>query len=401
MKNSQLFFSLVILFLIIGCKKDPSGNPIVIDGFVGSLTTLGANRDGVLGDSTEVDNFSPYLVPRFSYISQVAASSTNSMLLSNFGDVYIWGDNSFGQLGLSEAIEKQLYPLRVQNIPFAIKIESSGAQSAIIDIDSCVWIWGKMFAGDFQQDTIFDSHHPVKIEELSQIIDIDCGGNHCIALDKNGDVWTWGRNAGGALGDGSTVLYRMTPTKLQGLSDVIKVSASNYSCLALLRNGEIYSWGYNLHGQLGNGTNSNSRIPVKVNSISNAIDIATGSSHCLCLTSDNAVYAWGDNPAGQLGNNSNIDSNIPVQVELLSNVEQIDANVSTSIAKTKDGKFWSWGYYKFGTYPGGYSGYSKKIPTEIKCLKNADKIYCGGFHYLILKKYPNVDTTNCFEENID
>ena len=399
MKNIQLFFSLVIIFLIIGCKKDHSKSPIVIDVYEGSLITLGANYNGVLGDSTEVDNFSPYLVPRYYNICQVAASRTNSMFLSNNGYVYLWGDNSFGQLGLSEAIDTLLYPSRVQNIPITIKIESSVAQSVIIDIDSCVWIWGKMFADDFQQDIIFDSHHPIKIEELSQIVDIDCGGNHCIALDKNGDVWTWGRNVAGALGDGSTVPYRMTPTKLQSLSDVIKVSAGGYSCLALLRNGEIYSWGYNLHGELGNGTNNNSRIPVKVNSISNAIDIATGSEHSLCLTSDNTVYAWGENLRGQLGNNSDIDSNIPVQVAMLSNVEQIDANGSTSIAKTKDGKFWSWGNYKFGTIPGGYSGYSKKIPTEIKCLKNADKIYCGGFHYLILKEFPNVDTSNCFEDN--
>jgi alpha-tubulin suppressor-like RCC1 family protein len=78
--------------------------------------------------------------------------------------------------------------------------------------------------------------------------------------------------------------------------------------------GTARAWGYNDHGELGDGTNVNSTVPVTVSNLSGAVGVAAGSYHSLGLQDEGTAWGWGRNSHGQLGNGTTTDSNIPVEV---------------------------------------------------------------------------------------
>ncbi|MCP3915716.1 MAG: hypothetical protein GY711_09185, partial [bacterium] len=85
-----------------------------------------------------------------------------------------------------------------------------------------------------------------------EIVAVAAGFAHSLALDANGNVWAWGRNQAGQLGDGTTV-DRHIPTAI-GLANVVAIDAGDHHSLALLANGMLMGWGHNARGQLGDGT---------------------------------------------------------------------------------------------------------------------------------------------------
>lgn len=210
MKKYVLVSIFILLIIFNNCEKQNSRYKPVLQSFGGYLYTLGANRSGVIGDSSETDRFWVYQIPKYSNITQIDASEEVSMALTNTGYVLMWGENNLGQLAYDTSMKKILYPRIVKVIPKAVKIATSGLISAIVDVDSNVWMWGTVYSSGVYSDPLFSSSLPQKVEGLSDIVDVDCGEYHCIALDKNGYVWAWGSNIKGILGDGSTN-NRMTP----------------------------------------------------------------------------------------------------------------------------------------------------------------------------------------------
>src|SRR3989304_7454958 len=90
------------------------------------------------------------------------------------------------------------------------------------------------------------------------------------------------------------------------------ISAGGYHSLAVCNDNTASAWGYNVFGQLGNGTTTDSYVPVPVSSLTTVTAIASGDYHSLALKTDGTGWAWGYNYYGQLGNGTTTDSNIPV-----------------------------------------------------------------------------------------
>ncbi len=99
---------------------------------------------------------------------------------------------------------------------------------------------------------------------------------------------------------------------------VTAVAGGLYHGLALSSTGAVLAWGWNIVGQLGNGSTNGSDVPVKVRlpGGTKVIAIAAGFAHSLAVTSTGAVFAWGKNYDGELGNGSTTDSDVPVKVRL-------------------------------------------------------------------------------------
>jgi alpha-tubulin suppressor-like RCC1 family protein len=134
-----------------------------------------------------------------------------------------------------------------------------------------------------------------------------------------GAVQCWGNNEKGQLGNG-TLTSSPTPvtvTALSGAASVL-VAGANHSC-ALTDAGTIQCWGFNNYGQLGNGTTVISTAPVSVTGLSGAATaLSAGYGHNCALTSAGAAQCWGYNLYGQLGNGSTKNSGAPVTVTGLS-----------------------------------------------------------------------------------
>jgi alpha-tubulin suppressor-like RCC1 family protein len=284
--------------------------------------------------------------------------------------------------------------------------------SLVSDSNGHVWAWGWNAGGAIGDGTYDGTYQegrlvPVKVhggeqggEYLENIVEVDIGARnywyvtHSIALDSEGHVWAWGDNDYGQLGDNSAVPMSNVPIQVLGgtqggtyLEDIVAISAGGRHSIALDSSGNVWAWGYNNVGQLGDGSNTTSDTPVQVLSgqqgggtyLHNIEAIVSSGSHNLALDTNNNVWSWGYNGNGQLGNNSTTSSNTPVQVlsgeqseaTYLEDVTFIGAGYDNSFAVDINGSVWSWGENYYGQLGDGTSGSGTDKSTPVRVLAGA------------------------------
>ena len=167
-------------------------------------------------------------------------------------------------------------------------------------------------------------------------------------------VKCWGANYYGALGDG-TLTDSSVPVDVIGIEeDVVDLDADFHTC-ALLASGGLKCWGLNYYGQLGNGTsgeeNADNPVPTDVIGLSEGVtDITMGGFFSCALTAAGGAKCWGDNEHGQIGDGTFTDTSIPVDVMgLESGVTAITAGDEHACAVAL-GEVYCWGQY-FGAIP--------------------------------------------------
>ncbi|HLP22116.1 MAG TPA: T9SS type A sorting domain-containing protein, partial [Chitinophagales bacterium] len=194
---------------------------------------------------------------------------------------------------------------------------------------------------------------------------------HSLALDATGNVWAWGGNAQGQLGNGTNT-YSNTVVSVTGLGGVTAICTGYRMSMALKSDGTVWTWGENTHGQLGDGSTTDRNLPVQVMGLSGIVAIAAGNIHCLALKNDGTVWAWGFNDQGELGNGSTAESHVPVQVTGLAgqNVTYIEAGARQSFAVTSSGNVYAWGGNESGQLMNG-TNTDNLTPTLVSGI-------CGG-----------------------
>ncbi len=134
---------------------------------------------------------------------------------------------------------------------------------------------------------------------------IACGYTHSLALKSDGTVWAWGYNTHGQLGDGNyEEEYFRVPVQCSGLSGVITIACGEEHSIALKSDGTVWTWGDNEYGQLGlgDGTYTDKYTPAQVNDLSGVTAIAGGEPQTLALKSDGTVWesGWGSDQLRQI-----------------------------------------------------------------------------------------------------
>ena len=145
-----------------------------------------------------------------------------------------------------------------------------------------------------------------------------------LAGPRTTNVWAWGENASGQLGNNSTTASSVPVAVLRsGVlagKTVIAVAAGNDHSVALCSDGTLAAWGFGSNGELGNNSTVNSSVPVLVDrsgvlSGKTVVAVAVANNHSLVLCSDGTLAAWGFNVDGRLGNNGTVSSSVPVLVD--------------------------------------------------------------------------------------
>jgi YD repeat-containing protein len=190
------------------------------------------------------------------------------------------------------------------------------------------------------------------------LVKIATGANNSIAIDNNGRVWTWGYNLYGQLGDNS-ISSKRTPVSLLGANKTFcEIAADGEgNSMAIDKNGLIWTWGYNLYGQLGINSIVNKSTPTSIlGSNKTFCKIALGVAnvagtwvHAASIDKNGRIWAWGSNLYGQLGNNSETSTRTPVSI-LGANKTfcQITGGYGNTIAIDNHGRVWGWGYNEYG-----------------------------------------------------
>ncbi|MCL2170518.1 MAG: hypothetical protein FWB71_00075 [Defluviitaleaceae bacterium] len=206
----------------------------------------------------------------------------HAMAIDTQGNLWGWGYNRLGQLGIG-SIEAQRSPVLIMTDIIAV---SAGSMHTLaIDKNNTLWAWGNNEYGQLGNGNKKLQARPVAV--MDNIAMVSAGINHSVALDAEGYLWTWGLPALVGDGRGRYGACQNVPYRLMG--DVIYISTGRFNTFIICTNNTLWGWGANNWGQLGNGTFEQSLYPVKIKD--DVISVITNHDFALVITKDDTL--WG------------------------------------------------------------------------------------------------------------
>jgi len=237
----------------------------------GTLYAWGTNGNGQLGDNsaTTASKSSPVVVAGgFTDWISISASTSHSLGLRANGTIWTWGSNASGLLGDNSATTaSKSSPVQVAgNFVNCNSISAGTTHNIIVRTDGTAWAWGANSYGRLGDNTTVSKSSPVQVAggivNWKQVT----AGQHSLGVRANGTLYAWGPASAGQLGDNSNVPKSSPVLVAGGFTDWVSTVANStfQASLGLRANGTLWSWGFNLDGQLGNGSTQSASSPVSV-----------------------------------------------------------------------------------------------------------------------------------------
>ena len=238
-----------------------------------------------------------------------------------------------------------------------------------------LYIYGDNSYGQMGLLSIYPSSYPDQINPNTESWkNIQTGDGYYVALRSDDKLLTWGRNDLGQLGLGDQI-HRSSPTQV-GSQSWTTIKTQTSTAYGIRSDGALFGWGYSEYGQL-----ANDRI-VFPDSGRSWVTVDGGRYHSLGITAEGKLFAWGYNQTGQLGNNTTIHRSSIVQIGDDS-WTQVAGGDAWSIGIKQNGTIWTWG----STYGGTGLVGAKSSPVQILTLpltKTYSKIARGSYHSMVL-----------------
>jgi len=362
----------------------------------GTVWSWGHNGYGQLGDNTTIQKSTPVQVHGpgdvgfLTGITAISASINSAYALKSDGTVWSWGENTNASMLGDGTTTQRNTPVQVHGpgdvgfLTNVVALTSGNTSAYALKSDGTVWSWGANTYGQLGDNTTIQrltpvqAHGPDNVGFLNNITAISAGTNSLYALKSDGTVWSWGRNTYGQLGNNSTS-SSYTPIQVHGLNDsgfltdIIGIAGGAYSGYVINSNGNVFSWGQNTNGNIGDETTTERRYPVSMlfKGIENLnlgttgnIQIKGAYNTAYALKSDGSVYSWGQNSFGQLGNNTTMTGYVATNIPTLTSITQITASSQSAYALKSDGTVWGWGVNTYGQL-GDNSTTQRNAPVQV------------------------------------
>jgi len=314
-------------------------------------------------------------------------------------DVFVFGDNSFGQLGVSE----QGYHTRPIQIP-ELKARSVSAgryHSVVIDLRGTAWAFGGNSKGQLGLGHFISQYTPatVLIEGASpssriKALEAYAGSDHTVMVARDNGrqpaIWTFGDSFYGQLGLG-TIEERTIPSQIPGLyatagSGTATSSMSYHTAVIALNDSSVWTFGDNRFGQLGLGDQDAGfrTIPLQITTpYLRARAVSVGGFHTIVIDLSGKVWAFGSNNQGQLGLADVIIQSTPVEVPLGAPAKAVSAGGYHTIIVDIYNRVWVFGNNRFGQLGLGDRS-ERRIPTLLPDLYASESISAGSVHTVIV-----------------
>jgi alpha-tubulin suppressor-like RCC1 family protein len=287
----------------------------------GTLWTWGNNNGGLANNnpsaasrSTPVTTFSGGT--NWKLVSCAAATGAG---IKNDGTLWVWGRNYYSMLGTNESSP----PVNVYYTPITTfaggtnwdSVSVGYSNMAAIKTNGTLWIWGRNSYGQLGVNDVVTRSTPVttilggtnwKSVSISRYDNIG-------AIKTDGTLWVWGQNTSGNLGI-NNFTHKSTPvTTILGGTNWKQISIGNQYATAIKTNGTLWVWGTNSYGKLGlNDTVSRYTPVTTILGGTNWKSVAAGALHIAAIKTDGTLWTWGYNLSGQLGVNDTVNRSTPV-----------------------------------------------------------------------------------------
>jgi len=381
-----------------------------------AILSFGDNFAGKLGlniaSSTDVSVATPIIATNFSgqQVSQISAGEDHSLMLTQSGTVLAFGYSGYtGQGTVSGSSTAIATPIVNTNLAGKITQVSAGAfHSLILDEFGTVYVFGSNVRGNTGLGTgVGDQKTAVPIVATNlggrRIKQVAAGALHSLLLADDGTVFSFGENDDGRTGDGIGAIndrYIAEPivsTNLVG-KNIVQIEAGAADSLLLADDGSVFSFGSNYSGQLGRSTASASpAVATQIDTTELAgkhiKQIAAGASYNLLLADDGTVFTFGWNTnSGGSGRGNQFGSNraTPIDATNLSGktIVKVDVGYWHSLLLASDGTVFSFGQNTYGaTGLGTFTGNAfRAVPidmTNFGGLRAVD-ISAGVTHSLVV-----------------
>ena len=278
----------------------------------------------------------------------------HTLAINSRGELYAWGDNGNGQLGIGKTTDTELSPQRVGSDSDWEAIRAGEDHSLALKSDGTLYSWGKNDRGQLGIGSTGSQTTPRQVGNAGDWKAIAAGGNHSLALKSDGTLYAWGANHSGQLGNGENGANfndkskdKTAPIQIGTDRDWQTIIAGRFYSLALKTDNTLNAWGYNVRGQLGLGDTTSRNEPTKVGSGTDwkAVSGAAWSTHAI-KTDDNTLYAWGHNARGQLGLGDTTSRNRPTPIS--AGWKAVAVGRSHSLGIKDDDTLYAWGYNVVG-----------------------------------------------------
>ena len=252
-------------------------------------------------DSTRLNVIRPRIPGNNSTFS---SSGYHSVVISEDGYLYTWGNNLAGQLGLGDFVDRSV-PTRVPGISNVVAVSATYDISMAVTADGFLYTWGGYGGysdlnpghGDYSDNN--DRNVPRRIPDLTDVVAVMAGYEHVGVITGNGDLYVWGNDSFGELGlgeynrelvDDLDYYGRTIPTRVPGISNVSSIYIGDGVSAAVTNSGEVYVWGLGCRGCVNADAID---IPTRVDGITNAVSVFMD---CVCsgtvLTADGDLHVW-------------------------------------------------------------------------------------------------------------
>lgn len=276
------------------------------------------------------------------------SGKSHTLILKADGTVWAYGDNAYGQTGAKDENGKIIrYSDKAIKVEFPegtasiIGIAVGDLFSVALDAEGNVWTWGYNANGRLGIGSSDYGTHNEPTKVLSNIVKVEAGSSEVIALNKNGYVYTWGKNNGGSLGIIGTNADQHSPVRINNIAGAIDVAAGEYHAMILTSDGEVYTTGRNTSGQLGRNV-SKSDYFEKVEIDAKIAYIEANNRSSIAIDTLGKLWVWGENSNGQLGLEINDNRvNEPTQVTTFTErVQRASIGENHIHVVTTDGKLY-------------------------------------------------------------